>query len=170
VERYLWPDLYQIETKTIANPDLVDGQEAVSADVVEILHAWQNVGDTAYSVPYMRHPLDMDTTLFSTGKMAEFDWFDGSTGYFTAKTKITVADDDGTPELTYLISMGAAALLLGGSLVDTTIQGTKKDNAEAVGRRSQVGGLLWRDFLTMKQEYARELGRANETRIVIDRG
>lgn len=81
-----------------------------------------------------------------------------------------MSDDDGTPELTRLIATGAAALALGGTLVETTLSRTKKDNIEAVGQRNQVGGLLWRDFLTLKQEYARELGRQNESKIIIDRG
>lgn len=170
VERYLWPDLYQIETKTLASPDLIDGQEAVSADTQEILSAWQKIGDTVYSIPFQRHPLDVDTSLSSTGRMAEFDWIDGSTGYYTAKTKIVVADDDGDPELTRLIATGAAALALGGTVVEATLENTKKDNADAVSQRSQAASLLWRDFLTFKQEYARELGRHNESRILIDRG
>lgn len=170
VERHLWPDLYQIETKTIASPDLVDYQEAVAADVQEVLSAWQIIGGTAYSIPFQRHPLDVDTTIKSTGKLGSFDWIDGSTGYYTAKTKIVVADDDGSPNLTRLIATGAAAMLLGGVAVEATIENTKKDNADAVSQRSQVGNLLWRDFLTLKQEYARELGRHNESRILIDRG
>lgn len=170
LERFLWPDVYQVETKTISSPDLVDGQEGVAADVQEIMAAWQVIGDTVYSVPFQRHPLDVDTTIKATGRMAEFGWIDGSTGYYTVKTKIAVADDDGTPELTRLIATGTAALLLGGIAVEATLENTKKDNADAVSQRSQVGSLLWRDFLTLKQEYARELGRHNESRILIDRG
>lgn len=170
VERHLWPDVYQRETLEVASPDLIDGQEALSTETMEILHAWQRIGPTNYGIAFQRHPYDVDTDIASTGKVAEFDWIDGSTGYYTAKTKITVSDDDGTPELTRLIATGAAALALGGTLVETTLSRTKKDNIEAVGQRNQVGGLLWRDFLTLKQQYARELGRQNESKIIIDRG
>lgn len=170
VARHLWPDIYNVETKTFASPDLVDGQHAVDADVEEIMSAWQALGGTSYSVAFQRQPILVDTTLASTGKMAEFDWMDGGVGYYTAKTKITVADDDGTPNLTRLISTGAAALLLGGIMVEATIENTKKDNADAVSQRSSVGGILWRDFLTLKQQFAWELGRQNESRILIDRG
>lgn len=169
IQGYLWPDIYNIEDKTIASPDLVDGQEGVSTDSEEIMAAWQIIGDTVYSVPFQRHPLDVNTAIKSTGKMAEFDWFDGGTGYYTVKTKI-VDDDDGGDNLTRIIATGAAALLLGGSAVEATLENTKKDNADAVGQRGQVGGLLWRDFLTLKAEYARELGRHNEARVLIDRG
>jgi hypothetical protein len=168
VDRHLWPDLYNIEDKTITSPDLVDGQEAVGADVQEIMAAWQIIGETVYSIPFQRHPLDVNTAIASTGRMAEFDWIDGGTGYYTAKTKIAVSDDDGG--LTRLIATGASAMILGGSIIETTLSRTKKDNIEAVSQRNQVGGSLWRDFLTLKQEYARELGRHNESRLLIDRG
>jgi hypothetical protein len=168
IERHLWPELFNTETKTIASPDLVDGQEAVAADVQEIMAAWQIIGDTVYSIPFQRHPLDVDTSIASTGRMAEFDWIDGGTGYYTAKTKIVAADDDGG--LTRLIATGACAMVLGGAIVEATLENTKKDNADAVSQRNQVGGILWRDFLTLKQEYSRELGRHNESRILIDRG
>lgn len=167
--RFLWPDIYNVEIKTIANPDLVDGQEAVAADVKEILHAWQRIGSTNYPVPFERTPLEVHTTLASTGLMATFDWFNGSTGYYTAKTKLVEADE-ATDELTHLIAVGAAALLLGASVVETTIDATKKDNIEAVSRRAQVGNTLWRDFLTMKQAYSQELGRDIPQRVVISRG
>lgn len=169
VARFLWPDVYTIEQKTIASPDLVDGQEAVATDVMEIISAWQIIGPTAIKVPFDRTPWDVATDVASTGRMARFDWIDGGTGYYTAKTKITEADE-ASEELTHLIATGAAAILLGASMVDTTIQGTKKDNAEAVSRRQAVGNLLWRDFLTLKQEYSRELGRRLPQQILINRG
>lgn len=33
VARFLWPEVYSIEAKTITSPDLIDGQEGVAADV-----------------------------------------------------------------------------------------------------------------------------------------
>lgn len=169
VARFLWPDVYNIEQKTITTPDLVDGQEAVGADVMEIVSAWQIIGPTAMSVPFSRTPLDVATAVASTGKMGEFSWIDGGTGYYTAKTKVVEADEAET-EITHLIAVGTAALVLGASMVDTTIQGTKKDNAEAVGQRASVGNTLWRDFLTMRQEYSRELGRRLPQQVLINRG
>lgn len=168
LDRHLWPDVFTTETKQIANPDLIDGQEAIAADVMEIMSAWQVIGPTAYSIPFQRHPIDVDTDISSTGKIGEFDWIDGSTGYYTAKTKITAADDTGG--LTRLIATGAAALVLGASVVEATLNRTKKDNVEAVSQRNSAGSILWRDFLTLKQEFAREIGRQNESRILIDRG
>lgn len=169
IARFLWPDVYQIETKTISSPDLVYGQEAVAADVKEIISAWQVIGSEVIAVPFDRTPYDVDTSVKSTGHMARFDWFDGSTGYYTVKTKVVEADE-ASVELTHLIALGAAALLLGASLVDTTIQGTKKDNVEAVSRRQSIGNVLWRDFLTLKQAYSQELGRELPQQILINRG
>lgn len=169
VERLLWPDVYVIETKTIASPDLVDGQEGVATDVKEILHAWQRIGSTNYPVPFTRVPMDVDAALASTGRMAEFDWIDGSTGYYTAKTKIVEADE-ASSELTHLIATGAAAIVLGASLAETSISVTKKDNIAAPDRRGQAADRLWRDFLTLKQNYKEELVRDIPARVVIDRG
>lgn len=169
IARHLWPEVFNIEDKTVANPDLVDGQENVAADVMEILGAWQVIGSTTYPVAYQRHPTPVNSSIQSNQLQASFDWIDGSTGYYTAKTKIAEADE-ASAELTHLIAMGAAALALGGTIVEATIENTKKDNADAVSQRTQVGGLLWRDFLTLKQEYAREFTRKHEPGIVIDRG
>lgn len=169
VARFLWPDVYTIETKTVSSPDLVSGQEAVAADVKEIISAWQVIGSIVHPIAFDRTPYDVDTSVKSTGQMATFDWIDGSTGYYTAKTKIVEADE-ANEELTHLIAVGAAAILLGAHIVETTIQGTKKDNVEAVRSRQNVGNLLWRDFLTMKQAYSQELGRELPQRILISRG
>jgi hypothetical protein len=165
----LYPWVYDIVTATITTPDLVDGQEAVPSTVKEILHAWQRIGSTNYPVEFSRIPLEVDTTLASTGFMATFGNIDGSTIYYTYKEKLAEADEAGD-ELTRMVAIGAAAILLGGHLVETTIQGTKAHNAEAVGQRQQVGSLLWRDFLTLRQNYQEELARQIPSRIVINRG
>lgn len=166
---HLWPWVYDITTSTIATPDLVDGQEAVAAGALEILHAWQRIGGTNYPIPFQRKPYDVDTTLASTGRMATFEWIDGSTGYYTYKEKLAEADESGD-ELTHMVAIGASALLLGGSLVDTTIQRTKLVNMEAVSQRVQVGSMLWRDFLTLRQNYQEELVDRVPNRLLIDRG
>lgn len=169
VARYLWPEVYTVETKTIASPNLVDGQEAVASDVMEILHAWQVIGSTNYRVACDTHPKTVNTSQKSTGRLAEFNWYDGSTGYYTVKTKIVEADE-ASEELTRIIATGAAALLLGASVVEATLDSTKKDNTDAVQKRNSAGSILWRDFLTLKQQYSTELSRDHDNRIVIDRG
>ncbi len=169
IAAHLWPEVYKIETLTVATPDLIDGQEAVDADVREILTAWQRIGPTNYSVAFQRTPYDVDTSLASTGRMAEFDWIDGSTGYYTVKRKLTEADE-ADDELTQIMAQGTAAICLGSALAETTIGVTKKDNAEASGMRNQISSTLWREFLTSKQSYAEELNRKIPNRLVIDRG
>jgi hypothetical protein len=69
-----------------------------------------------------------------------------------------------------MIAMGAAALLLGAHVAETTIEATKKDNAAAVEQRRSVGSLLWRDFLTLRQNHHEELIRRVPQQIVISRG
>lgn len=169
IARYLWPDVYTIETKTISSPDLVYGQEAVAADVKEIISAWQVIGTEVIPIPFMRTPLDVDTSIKSTGQMAEFGWYDGSTGYYTVKTKIAEADEV-SDELTRLIATGAAAVALGSTLAETSLSRTKKDNVEAVNARQPAANSLWRDFLTLKQNYSQELGRELPQQIIINRG
>lgn len=167
---FLFPQIYDITTATISSPDLTDGQEAVNANALEIINAHQIIGSTAHPVGFTRFPQDVNTTIASTGKLATFDWVTSSTGYYTYKEKLAEADES-SDELTRMVATGAVALCLGGHLVETTIQGTKHENAQAVSQRAQVGSLLWRDFLTMKQAYSEQLGRQGDAnRILVSRG
>ncbi len=167
---YLYPSVYNITDATISSPDLVDGQHEVPATVKRITAAYQVIGPTIHKIGHTRNPEDVHTTLSSTGLLAQFDWIDGGTGYYTYHAKLVEADE-ATQELTQLIATGAAAITLGGHLVETTIQGTKAHNAQAVGQRQQVGGLLWRDFLTIRQGLSEELTRQGTSNIIsIDRG
>jgi hypothetical protein len=165
----LYPWVYDITTATITTPDLVDGQEAVAAEAKEILHAWQIIGGTNYPIEFQSIPYDVSTSMASTGRMATFEPIDGSTIYYTYKEPLAEADDTGD-ELTHIVAMGAAALLVGGHLVDTTLARTKQDNPEALTGRQQVGGMLWRDFLTLRGNYQEELVRRIPSRIRINRG
>lgn len=171
VDRYLWPSVYIVEQREVAAPDLIDGQEAVATDVKEIIGAWQILGSTTYPISYEKHPIHVSTDIAaSTGRLASFDWIDGSTGYYSVKTKVVVADDDGDPELTRLIATGAAALALGGTFVEASQGRAKQENAEAVPLRNQAASILWRDFLTLREAYALELVREHDNKITIDRG
>lgn len=169
VANQLWPWVYDIVHATIASPDLVDGQEAVAAEAEEIIHAHQVIGSTNERIPVERIPLEISTTLASTGKQASFDWINGTTGYYTYRAKFAEADEADT-ELTHLIAVGAAALLLGAHMVETSIQGTKHDNAEAVGKRQQAGSILWRDFLTLRQGMSEELSKRLPPQVYVNRG
>ena len=165
----LWPWVFDLTQGEIASPDLVDGQEAIAAGAREVVHAWQRLGGTNYPVPFEVTPWDVSTDLASTGRQATFGWIDASKGYYLYKEKLAEADDSGD-ELTHMVATGAAALLLGGHLVETSIQGTKADNAQAVSQRAQIGNSLWRDFLTLRQNYSEELTRLLPHQIIINRG
>ena len=168
--RFLWPHVYDIVTDTIASPNLVNGQEAVAAEVEEIITAWQIIGPHRHSVSTSpKIPYEVDSTLASTGKLVQFDWITSTTGRYTYRAKFTEADEVDT-ELTHLIALGTAALLLGGTLMETTVESTKKDNAVAVGQRAQAGSLIWRDFLTVRQAMSEEQSKRLPQRIYIDRG
>lgn len=165
----LWPWVFDVVTTTIATPDLVDGQHAVTSEVEEIVSAWQIIGPTTHRIPVTRQPWEVHTSIASTGKLAEFGWINGTTGYYTYRAKLLEADEADT-ELTYLIALGAAAILLGASISETSLEGTKKDNAEAVSQRSSVGDRIWRDFLTLRGNMSEELGRRGPQKILFDRG
>ncbi len=166
----LWPYVYDIVSATIASPDLVDSQEAVASETEEILHAWQVIGPTVYNVAVSpRFPLEVSTDLKSTGKMVTFDWVNSSTGYYEYRAKYLLADEVDT-ELTHLVALGATALLLGGSMVEATLERTKKDNADAVMSRAEAGSIVWRDFLTLRQTMSEELSKRLPQQIYINRG
>ena len=170
VGRFLWPFVYDIVTATIASPNLVNGQEAVPAEVEEIISAWQTFGSDILGVPVTpKIPYELHTDLATNGKLAVFDWDTGSAGYYTYRAKFTEADEADT-ELTHLIALGTAALLLGTTMVETTVESTKKDNVQAVGQRAQAGGIIWRDFLTLRQAMSEEQSKRLPQRIYIDRG
>jgi hypothetical protein len=169
IANQLWPWVYDEVTATIASPDITTGQEAVPAEVEEITTAWQIIGPHNVLIPVSRQPYVVHTTLAATGKLAHFDWINASAGYYTYRAKYVEADELDT-ELTHLIATGAAAILLGASLSETTLESTKKDNVEAVGQRSSAGDRLWRDFLTLRQNMSEELGRRLPQQILFNRG
>jgi hypothetical protein len=169
IANMLWPHVFDVVTATIASPDLVDGQEAVPAEVEAIVSAWQVIGPTIYKIPHDTYPMEVHTSLASTGKLASFGWINATTGYYTYRAKFLEADEADT-ELTQLIALGAAALCLGASVSETTLEATKKDNAEASTQRGSVGDRLMRDFLQLRQNMSEELGRRGPDRIKFNRG
>jgi hypothetical protein len=169
IANYLWPHVYDVVTATITTPDMVDGQHAVPAEVEWIESAWQIVGPSSHQIAVTNQPAQVHTTIASTGKLASFDWINGSTGYYTYRAKFAEADEADT-ELTQLIATGAAAICLGASLSETTLESSKKDNAEAVAQRGSVADRLVRDFLTMRQSMAEEQNKRAPNRILFSRG
>ena len=167
---FLWDDVYDIVTATIASPNLVHGQEAVAAEVEEVISAWQIIGTEAIGIAVdPKIPYEVDSTLASTGKLVSFDWINGSTGRYAYRAKYTESDEADT-ELTHLVALGAGALLLGTVLFEATLESTKKDNVPAVEQRGRVSSLIWRDFLTLRQNMSEEQSKRLPQRIYINRG
>ena len=167
---FLWPHVYDIVTTTVASPNLTHGQEAVASEVEEIISAWQIISGEAMGVAVSpKIPYEVDTTIASTGKLVSFDWMTGTTGRYTYRAKHTEADEADT-ELTHLVALGASALLLSTVLFETTLESTKKDNVPAVEQRGRVSSLIWRDFLTLRQNMSEEQSKRLPQRIYIDRG
>ena len=169
VANLLWPHVYDVVTATIASPDITYGTEAVPAEVEFIETAWQLIGSQEVLIPVSRQPYQVHTDLATNGKLARFDWVNGTTGYYTYHAKYAEADEADT-ELTHLIALGAAALCLGASISETTLESTKKDNAEAVSQRQSAGDRLWRDFLTLRQNASHELVNRQPQKIFVSRG
>lgn len=165
LDSLLWPWVYAIGDTTVASPNLVHGQETLGDEVEEIIAAWQVIGTEKMAVEVSRQPIDID---YGTSRMAEFCWINGSTGYYTYVSRYTLATLPS--DLESMVAIGAAAVLLGAALSETSLEATKKDNAEAVSQRGGVADRLWRDFLTLRVNVTESLGRRRPQRIYIDRG
>lgn len=169
IANLLWPHVYDIETASVSAPDITFGTEEVAATVEEIISAWQVHGGREWLIPVTRQPYDVHTSVSSTGRLAVFDWLNGDTGYYTYRSKYAIADEADT-EITHLIALGAAAILMGASISETTIEPGKKDNMEAVSMRGSAADRVWRDFLTLRQSMAEDQIRRLPARIVFNRG
>ena len=164
VNRFLWPQVFAIENDTVA-PNLSTGQVELNARDEEIQIAMQKIGG-AY-VPIAAALLKWAPVGdFPSGKMGSFDFADGSTVYYAAKRRITLADTTQTDELVALIATGAAALALGSALVEAKLAASQSDRA-----RLTLGSEdLWQDFVTQKQQYNEDLSRDTVIGFAIDRG
>ena len=164
VNRFLWPQVFVIEDDTVT-PNLSSGQVDMDSRDEEIQIAMQKIG-TAY-IPIAATLLKWAPTGdFPSGKMGSFDFLDGSTVYYSAKRRITLADTTQSDELVALIATGAAALALGSALVEAKLAASQSDRA-----RLTLGSEdLWQDFVTQKQQYNEDLSRDTVIGFAIDRG
>lgn len=164
IDRFLWPEVFDI-TQDTATPDLTTGQVDLDSADEEILNAWQVIGSETVPVSFYLQK-NMSTTLFASGNMGAFDFIDASTLYYSAKRRVT-ASSTGDTALLNMIGTGAAAVCLGGTVVETTLDSSKKDSQERGGR--DVGLTLWRDFMSQKQLYSEDLSRDTVQNFVIER-
>lgn len=148
-------------------PNLATGQVALNAAVKEIIACHQLVGGAAVPVPCAIQRR-LHTTLSATAVLGEFDFYDASTCYLATREKLDEDDSTHDAAVTAIAGMGAAALCLGASISERSMEPSNKDN-QAEGQRADPASLLWRDFLTMRDEYARDLGDEYAQEISVQR-
>jgi len=166
----LWPHVFKYTNYTIV-PDLADYQVVLNANVMEILDAYQKVGNVVQHIPrgLVRN---ISPTLASTGVLGSFGFLDGSDLYLTAKEKLVVGDEDVVgigDKLLRITATGCAALSMGASISEATVEPGNKENQGQTGDRRSVGSILWRDFVTLRSEWSYELARDQHTGFVIRR-
>ena len=146
INTLLWPKVYVLTAASVT-PDLTDGQVEVPATVERITDAKQQIGGEWVSIPFGVEK-NVSTSISSTGTLGFFDAIDGSTVYYTYMNRVTATSTD--EAVIELISLGAAALLLGASVNERAME-------NAPGRPRNVGQDLWRDFVTLRESYAEDI-------------
>lgn len=153
VDRMLWPQVWDYDTATVT-PDLTDGQVELPATVMDLDSAYQIIGGEAYPVPFAVQR-NVHTTVSSTGVLGTIGAINGSTVYYTSKSKFTIGDESGDDAaVVHLVALGAAALLVGGEVAAAEMERAKKD---AQNRDlSRVENIFLRDFLTLREGFMSE--------------
>ena len=147
----LYPHIVKRSTATVA-ANVSDYQHEVPATVEKIVSAWQVISGEAVQIPFdlMR---DVHTTVSSTGMLAYFGAFDGTTIYYTYEEKYDSADTLGE-DLEYCVAIGAAALAAGSQVHESNMASASKDSQARGGR--DVSASLWRDFITLRTSISEE--------------
>ncbi len=162
----LWPRVFDINTQTIASPNLATKQAELTAVTMEIIEAVQVTANQRDPIPFKLHR-NQHTTVSSTTVLADLDYFNGSACYITAKEKFVVTDESEADNgLIEMVATGAAALLLGATVSEQQLAKSSKDSQE----REDVGTRLWSDFLTLRESYSEGLSREVGNEFLIDRG
>ena len=162
---HLWPDIFKWNTYTFT-PNLATGQYALNAAVRDIVGAYQKVGGVVTPIPH-RLERRLHTTLSATGVIGEFQWFDASACYISTREKLDEDDETHDAAVIAIAGLGTAALALGANIPERTLEPSNKDN-QAEMQRADPAALLWRDFLTIRSEYARDLGEEYANRVSIE--
>ncbi len=165
--KYLWPHAYIIDTGTIASPNLSTYQDELPATVEKLIGAHQIIASEMYDIAVgLRR--NVHTSISSTGVLGTFDYYDGSAAYYTFMRKLADGDESADDALVELVAIGAAALLLGADVAGTANEMSKKDS-QSKGRMTPANA-LWRDFLTLRNEYAEDLGEETVLGFTYHRG
>jgi len=166
IERMLYPEVFDFTTAT-HTPNLSTGVAALAATDLEVIHAYQIVGGAPYEIP-AGLTTQVHTTVSANGTIGYFDYIDSSTCYTTTRVKLVIGDDD-SKEIRQMVATGAAALILGASVSEVSMEPGRREGGD-VGARQAAGDALMLDFLTLKAQYAEELSRETATRFAVDRG
>lgn len=165
--KYLWPWAYIIDTGTIASPNLSTYQDELPATVQKLIGAHQIIAGEMYDIAVgLRR--NVHTSISSTGVLGAFDYFDGSAAYYTYMRKLADGDESADDALVELVAIGAAALLLGADVAASNREMAKKDS-QTRGRQSPAN-VLWRDFLTLRSQYAEDLSEETALGFTYHRG
>jgi hypothetical protein len=159
----LWPNVWDFDTATVT-PNMQHGQVDLPAAVQDIDTAWQVIANVAYTIPFAVYR-NLHTTVTANGVLGAFDALDSSTVYYTYRSKLAIGDETGDEALVWMVATGAAALLLGASVSDTAQERSKKDSKN---RQRDIAATLWRDFLTLRQQYGAE-DSEDFTEILVER-
>jgi hypothetical protein len=141
-------------------------QSAADADDEKILRGWQKLGAIQYQVPMNLEP-NMHTSQFATGKMISYDVLNGSTLYYSAARRVSLANSTNTA-LEGLIAKGATALVIEGAMAPADWETSKSDAKDR--RSSSVSRPLWSSFYQAKRQFSEDLSRDTVRNFVIERG
>jgi hypothetical protein len=165
--RFLWREAYMIDTATIATPNLSTYQDEVPTEVMKILEAGQIVSDEYYPIAFGLKR-NVPSGVSSTGTLARFDYWDGSVCYYSYMRKLEIGDEAADESLVEMVALGAAALLMGADTAASNRETAKKDSQ--VRGRLNPANALWRDFITLRNQYSEELGEETAIGFNINRG
>ena len=163
IDNWLFPEVVDIVATNSVTPDLTDGQVELSGTARDILSAYQIVNGTSYPVRW-KIRRNMNTNVSSTGVLGFFEPYDGSLIYYTTLEEVTVATTD--TGLQHMIATGATALSLDGTVVETSLESSKKDSQDRPA--DSVASNMWRSFLSQKQAISEDQSR-DTVQLVIER-
>lgn len=161
---WLYPSVFEIDVSQTATPDLATYQVELPATTREVLGAYQVVSNIVCDIGFglIRN---VHATISSTGVLLQlYDLADSSTIYLSLIKEYTDATTDET--IQYLVATGAAALAMDGTVAETQLESSKRDNRER--RADDAASALFRSFLTQRQALAEDLSR-DTLRLVISR-
>ena len=150
----LYPDIWERATYSIT-PQLDDFQVELNAAVEEIEDAWQVIGTTRHEVAFTM-ARDVPTSVSTTTVIAELFAFDSSNVHITTKNRITESSTL-SEGMTQLVATGAAALAAGGTVHESTLEASTKDNQIRVERSASRA--IWQDFGTLRTAQSEDLAK-----------